>query len=275
MSNLKIGTKDIIRTIKYLSGKKFSIRNLKNLEIVHENMKFLLDKMNYQHKIIINSLLQKSLSKFNSKSLYILNHFNLLTFNVVEYNIVNSDNHVEYLIEIEDKLMQRVWTFYTRYAHLRELHNNLQKISHQPYIDFPSKTWIYNKDKNFLNQRLHSLKIYFAKLLSTKCYENIIDNSNFKDFLYSSIWKQMENNFDDHFPSITKWSDLRGHEIKNDFQYQQLLTKIKDFEIRKLDNKLLNIAQDMDILEQNDTICLMHFDEKMKEDLDKQKLLNY
>ena len=70
-------------------------------------MKKLMEKMNDQHKTIINDLLLKTISKFRSKTITVLNHFNLLKFGIIGFEIA-SDNHVEYIIEIEDKVIMSI-----------------------------------------------------------------------------------------------------------------------------------------------------------------------
>ena len=98
-------------------------------------MTCLIEKMNDQYKTIINGLLLKTISKFHSKNLSVLNHFNLISFKFIGFEFAE-DEHIEYIIEIEDKVLNR----------------NLNKI----FNFFFTKISIFNL-KHFLTEKIRIL----------------------------------------------------------------------------------------------------------------------
>ena len=267
---MKKGIFQLKKSIDTISKTKFENFNVKRLSNIHSEMNNLLLKMNKQHKLIVNSLLIKTLAKFDSKSLEILNIYNFLTFEIIDYDFI--DDHFEYLIQIEDKLTQRIFTFYARYNQLRELHEKIQKFKlEQSSLKFPPKSLFYNNDKNFIEERLKNLNIYFKKLLQNKIFHQILDYSNFKDFFKKLIWPQIEKSLNEKESSINCFNCFNN--IKNENECCNLIEYLKNEEIIKLENKYNNIKEDICALEQNDIIFLMHFDEKSRRDCQKQEIL--
>ena len=104
------------------------IQNLFNEESLNNEImmqilskcKNLSIKMNEQYISIQHSLLHKTLNKINSNNMPTLTYFNLLALRFLKYEF-KDDGHVEYLVQIEDKILHKTWEFTVRYATLRLL----------------------------------------------------------------------------------------------------------------------------------------------------------
>ena len=92
--------------------------NLNTLKKIHSKCDNLIIKINEQYMSIQQSLLLKTLNKMNSHSMPSLTYFNLFNFRFLNYSF-KEDNHIEYLIQIEDKILHKIWEFGVRYADLR------------------------------------------------------------------------------------------------------------------------------------------------------------
>ena len=123
---------------------------------------------------------------------------------------------------------------------------------------FPPRKLFGNKDPEFIKLRQLALDSYFKIIFTNPLCENILDSINIKEFLYTSIWSNIEENFHKKTLKIKDWNEI----IVN----KKSTVNILKNEIKILDLKYQEIYMDMDILEQNDTIWILHFEEKKKEE---------
>ena len=106
---------------KYKINKNIEKKNLTNLcEITSKFIK----KLENQSERLTKSLIKKSVAKFNSEDISIMNRFNLLELKILSYEI--SDKGVYYLFELIDKMLNCSWTFKIRYSELKELHSSFE-----------------------------------------------------------------------------------------------------------------------------------------------------
>ena len=217
-------------------------------------------------------------------------------------NLEEDDGHIEYFFKIEDKLIKKVWNFSTRYANLREFYINLlegKKMKHYnnkktnnfasflcnsdninenscflPPPKFPNKSFFKKKDKEFLDKRLMNLKEFFKNLIFNSIYKEFLDAGNLKQFFFQEIWIVMEKNIKHKFYTIKDWNKLmiNANKLKQfnneDQRDLRILIDSVRIEADKLDNKFDEIVKNMKILEQNDTLMIMHYEEKRRKEIE-------
>ena len=126
---------------------------------------------------------------------------------------------------------------------------------------FPPRKLFGNTDPEFIKSRQFALDSYFKILFTNPQCEKILDSGNIKDFLYSEIWMNVEENLQENLTKLRNWGEIS--------QSGDKFFEVLNEELYNLENKFNEIFMDMDVLEQNDTIWILHFEEKIKEELNK------
>ena len=207
----------------------------------------------------MNKLLTKTLIKFNQKYLKSLIYFNLLEIRFIDYKFVLPDNHIEYIIEIEDKILQGVWKFSARYNLLREMHLNL--IENNKNIEkipnFPIKNILANSHEKFIKKRKNELQNYFTTLIN----QNSIEFHSLTNFIGNVISNQMELNIVEYSNKLNKWENTKV-----------LNFNLIDIQTAFLEVKLKEIDKVYKYLQQNDRNLIKIFAKKMKFEVESSKI---
>ena len=203
--------------------------DMNKLKEIHLKAKKLLKKMKNHHKLITNSILLKSLSKFQCKGLKKSFEKNLIDINFIKSEKNPYDEHIDYVIYIYDKILKKTWVCKTRYSTLYKLHkeikekitaknkriynfcgNNNQKIE---IPNFPEKTIFENKDQNFLEDRMKGFQNYFQILITNINFKFILDTGIVTNFFYQLIWDYILIEKKNFTLSLKKWIDVQSSVI--------------------------------------------------------------
>ena len=85
-----------------------------------------------------------------------------LPFNVKIPNFITVDDHIEYLISVEQK--GTTWTIQRRYTDFRLLYQNVISACGQDNLNFPKKKMTGNKDREFVATRQMALESFLNNL---------------------------------------------------------------------------------------------------------------
>ncbi|CAD8201887.1 unnamed protein product [Paramecium pentaurelia] len=99
---------------------------------------------------------------------------------------IKGNSHTQYLIRL--KVDNVVWSFWTRYSMLSELHQTLDEVIKSQLPTFPEKRLFGNLNPNFIQTRKSQLDIYLQALFKdpyvrdSKVFQDFITNSKQKAF---------------------------------------------------------------------------------------------
>ena len=217
----------ILEIKQNLSNNDMPINQLK--EIYIKCSKFLKN-MKEDYKLIFNSILHKSLSKLQNKSYQkFLEEKNLFSIEFTKFEENTHRNFVEYTLNISDNILNKTWSFQTRFSKLYEFHKNLEECfifgenkdlinlfcSKKLFLEmpdlpeFPEKSWIENKEYNFLNLRMKKFENYFQELLFSGKYREILDSGMIYNFFYESISVNYNNNEKLGNFEMKEWKEIK------------------------------------------------------------------
>lgn len=100
-----------------------------------------------------------------------------LSIKIKDYEPVGE--HIEFIIEVNDKLTGESWRFRKRYSNLRDAHKQLKSLDNR-VPEFPPKKIFGSKNPRFLQQRKADLEAYFNEIVKLS---SLMQNSFTKDFL--------------------------------------------------------------------------------------------
>lgn len=100
-----------------------------------------------------------------------------LSVKVKDYKVTGE--HIEYIIEVFDKLTGESWNFLRRYSTLRDAHKQLKSIDNR-VPEFPPKKIFGSKNPRFLAQRKGELDTYFTEIVKLS---SLMQNAFTKEFL--------------------------------------------------------------------------------------------
>ncbi|CAD8211615.1 unnamed protein product [Paramecium pentaurelia] len=99
---------------------------------------------------------------------------------------IKGNSHTQYLIRL--KVDNVVWSFWTRYSMLSELHQTLDEVIKSQLPTFPVKRLFGNLNPDFISTRKSQLNIYLQALFKdpqvrdSKVFQDFINNSKQKAF---------------------------------------------------------------------------------------------
>lgn len=239
----------------------------------------ILKKIQREHFIITHELIKKTMIKLDSDTLKTLNYHKLLKFLLEGYTKTN-DGHIEYNLMLDDILMKKSWRFQARYSKLRNFHKECQAFIASIKLDekfkgslppFPPKKWFGNTEDEFLKIRQRELESYFHTLLTSPLCVQIIDKGVLRYFLYKEIWKYESEELKQKCEFVEKWEDMckkakitnEKNLQNNEINYEALGLLMKE-EIKKIISKLDIAKNDLEILENNEAISILKYEEKRK-----------
>ncbi|CAK63458.1 unnamed protein product (macronuclear) [Paramecium tetraurelia] len=97
---------------------------------------------------------------------------------------IKGNSHTQYLIRL--KVDNVVWSFWTRYSMLSELHQTLDEVIKSQLPTFPEKRLFGNLNPNFIQTRKSQLDIYLQAIFNDPC---VRDSKVFRDFIDNSKQK--------------------------------------------------------------------------------------
>ena len=87
--------------------------------------------------------------------------------------------HIEFTIEVTDKITGECWKFSRRYSVLREVHKQFKALDSK-VPEFPPKKLFGSKNPKFLEQRRNDLEGYFSQIVKIP---KLLENPFTKEFL--------------------------------------------------------------------------------------------
>ena len=214
---------------------------IEKLREIHLNSYKILKEMKSNDNYIINSILHKSLSKLQNKCAQkksIENNLITIKFIKFEENLV--ENYIEYIVNVNDNILNKTWQFKTRFSQLYEFHKNLEESFYygennifsdifcvgklkdkMPKLpEFPEKSWIENKKKEFLKIRMKNFENYFQELICSGNYKEILDSGIVTNFFYGLISDNLNKEGKKFSLKMKNWIDIKSSVIfKNNFHY--------------------------------------------------------
>ena len=103
-----------------------------------------------------------------------------LSIKIKEYELVGE--HIEFIIEVYDKVTGDSWKFQRRYSALRDAHKQLKSLDNR-IPEFPPKKIFGSKNPKFLEQRRSELETYFNTIVKMP---RLMENSFTKEMLRQS-----------------------------------------------------------------------------------------
>jgi PX domain len=100
-----------------------------------------------------------------------------LSIKIKEYETVGE--HIEYIVEVYDKVSGDTWKFRRRYSYLRNFHKQLKSLDSR-LPEFPPKKVFGSKNPRFLEQRRSELENYFNALVKIP---KLMEHNYTKDLL--------------------------------------------------------------------------------------------
>ena len=245
---------------------------------IHSSLTEMMNKLNRDESVITHELLKKTMIKFDAETLKTLNYHKFIAIIFEGYTHMN-EGHVEYNINLEDVLMKKTWKFQMRYSKIRNFHKECQSFLNSIKLDngfigslppFPPKKWFGNTEDEFLKTRQKDLEKYFQTIMTSPLCVHIIEKGIFRYFLYNEIWKHENEELSRKFEKIEKWETINKLSIiqgkdNNDqnINFEKLGLLIKD-EINKINAKLEIVKGDLLLLEKNECLSILRYEEKRK-----------
>ena len=90
---------------------------------------------------------------------------------------IKTENHIEYVIQVDSISSREAWEFSHRYSYLRSIYNTLKKVA--PSIPFPKKKIFGNKSLSFIEKRRIALEEYFSKVFMDSNAIKVLENLKF------------------------------------------------------------------------------------------------
>ena len=100
-----------------------------------------------------------------------------LSIKIKDYEQVGE--HIEFIIEIQDKETGESWKFLRRYSYLRDAHKQIKSLDSR-VPEFPPKKIFGSKNPRFLEQRRTDLENYFNAIVKNS---KLLEHSFMKDLL--------------------------------------------------------------------------------------------
>jgi len=218
------------------------------------NLKRFAKNLFNEHILIMKELLKKTLDKFDSYSLSTLLFFDLIAIKINNY-YETENGHIEYNIELYDKILDKSWKFDCRYSKLRRLHletkfslaleGNLIKIA-----EFPPRNFFGNKNPNFLEHRKRKIQAYFDNYIKNKNSNVILEKGILRYFFYREIWREIEKSHS------KKLEEIEEMKLLNDVTFTQIIIKINEvFE---------EIKHNLALLNRNEALIFIYYQNKIK-----------
>ena len=220
----------------------------KDNKVINNLKRFIMNLYN-EHMLIMKELLKKTLDKFDSYCLKTLLFFDLISITILGYEEAK-DGHIEYNIELFDKLLNKSWHFNSRYSKLRRLHLETKfslalDCKSIKLAEFPGRKLFGNKNKSLLEHRRKKLQAYFDNYLKNKDSNVIIEKGILRYYFYREVWAEIEKN-----------NSNRLKEISKEFDHSQMILKINDvFE---------EIKSNLSLLNRNEALVFIYYQNKLK-----------
>jgi hypothetical protein len=258
------------------------LSDYQKLKALLKKMQELLATMNEQHLIISRNLLNKSISKIEGRTLDILCSNDMFNFELKEVsNNPEKKGKIEYEFEMSDKILQKNWRVALDYDTILSFHQRISKSKNIPALPkFPSKPLVCvfstRVEENFFKSIKQDIASYFYKLLGEKAYLNSLDFTGLRAMLEKFAWEDIEKQLLKGKEQIREWKEVEKkiwqHSQKIDPSQMEKLDKIREQtilvflkeELEKLQRKYQDICSDVDLLDQNDTLWILQYDEKSK-----------
>ena len=148
-------------------------------------------------------------------------------------NHKKTEDHVEYLIRINDLKNNTSFEFYERYSNLKSLHDNLRKemtSSLSNFPKFPPKKFFGSTDEKFLNQRQTELNCYFEQIFNSNGFSQL-----------PSLKKWIDDAFKKYAKEGSKVKEnpiIVNSQINSNSQNEKVVSK-KNNQINENNNKTL------------------------------------
>ncbi|OMJ88913.1 hypothetical protein SteCoe_9017 [Stentor coeruleus] len=130
-----------------------------------------------------------------------------LSIKVKDYEV--KGEHIEYIIEVLDKLTGESWKFFRRYSTLRDIHKQLKSLDNK-VPEFPPKKIFGSKNPRFLAQRKGELDVYFTEIVKLS---SLMQNTFTKDFLKPKDAIMLKTS--PSVPTVPYKKPKQGPEIQN------------------------------------------------------------
>lgn len=202
-----------------------------------------------EERLINKELLKKTLDKLDSEYLPPLLFFQLISLKITKYEEKFAGGYIVYTVELNDKIINKIWTFKCRYSKLRYLYLETKfalalEGKNVELKEFPARKIFGNKDGQFLEERKNKLQNYFDSYLNNKEMKLIMGKGILRSFLFKEICEVIQTEFQEKEKKLEK--------LDESIEILQEIQKI-----------LGNIKKNMDVLKNNETVLLFYYSKKM------------
>ena len=179
---------------------------------------------------------------------------------------IKIDNHIEYVINIDNKISGSNIFFPEKYSNLRHLYDLMKKESKaKKFPSFPPNKLFGYEEENFVKQRAKDLNKFFEEITNNQNYNNL---PSFNNFIITNLKKNqvtpdpistIEQKNVDIFSENKNYKNrallFKFKFLKTEFQTQRALSQeeydyiLKEAEqkVEKLNKKFVNINYDINI----------------------------
>lgn len=202
-----------------------------------------------EERLINKELLKKTLDKLDSEYLPPLLFFQLISLKITKFEEKFAGGYIVYTLELNDKILKKIWTFKCRYSKLRYLYLETRfalalEGKNVELKEFPARKIFGNKDGQFLEQRKNNLQNYFDSYLNNKEIKLIMGKGILRSFLFKEICEVIQSEFQEQEKKLEK--------LDESIEILQEIQKI-----------IGNIKENMDVLKNNETVLLFYYSKKM------------
>jgi hypothetical protein len=225
-----------------------------NMEKLFFTLKKFLKNLYNEQILIMKELLKRTLDKFDSYSIKSLLYFDLISVTIKGYE-KEADGHIEYIIELLDKLLNKSWEFKARFSKLRRLHLETKfslalEGKNFEISEFPHRRWFGNGDDVFIEFRKRKLQAYFDSYIKNKNSFSLIDKGILRHFFYREIWADL---WKIHLKNIKELDEANDF---NKMSHPQMVSKINEiFE---------EVKTNLCLLSKNEALVFIYYQNKYK-----------
>lgn len=224
-------------------------------EKLFQTLKPFLKTLYNESLLLMREMVKRTIDKFDSSSIRTLLFFDLLAISI-KGHVQEADGHIEYLIELSDRLLDKNWNFKARYSKLRRLHLEtkfslaLEGKNKFGLAEFPNRCWFGNKEQVFLELRKRRLQAYFDGYLKQASAASLIDRGMLRQFFFREILATIERDFSQ------KLQELERAKGFLDFPQEKLVNRINGtFE---------EIKGNLNVLGRNEALVFIYYQNKHK-----------